>query len=1081
MRIAKIDRKLFISLAALVIMAFAASAAQAQFTPPTCTPPNCSPTVIQNIAISSPAQTASINVTGDAKIGASFQAGALAPVLNAAGQNLYYGNVGATSSAGSLILLQNGGFDRFRVDLAGNETVAGVRYGPLGTVGAPSYTVTGDTNTGFYSPVADQMAVTTGGTQRMVWSAAGSTVSSGQLTVPVGTVAAPSITFAGDSNTGIYHNGADTLNFVTNGVNVMTVSSTGTTVVAGNLVVYGTVTAPPNPNAALLNATQTFTGTNTFSSGWNSFTGSGAGLTSLNASNLSSGTVPSARISGTYSNALTLSGNNTYSGMSSFGSAALVLGLGQNLIYGNVDTTSSGNLLLLQNESVDRFRVDAAGNVIAAGGFTGTTGTFSGNVTVAGQSVCRADGTNCPASSGVTGSGLINYVAKFTPSGTAIGSSLIQDNGTFTSVGGSPTNGDKLHVYGDTRVDGQVISTGNVDRPAVYAQMTNTTGSQPAVYGGAAGAGFGYGVYGEYTGTNAGGYGLYGRSTASAGTGIYATATGASGYGGYFYTPSGSTALVAWAAAAPFSAIQAIGNVAVSGNTQLGDGTVDTTTVNGSLTLALGGAVDPAGVNGRMYLNTGTNRLRCYDAGAWKDCIGGVSGSGTINRIPKFTAASTLGNSLLTDNGTTVTNSGNLAMTTGYLTLGQAAVDPATTVGGTYYFNTSSGRVRCYSAGSWQNCGPDDGLDEVTRRGSFAAVPLSFTATGYANAVMSVTANTVAGVYIQSAGAGSGNGLQIVGSGLSNGVNVSTDGTAGRFVNTLGGQALYASGSAQIDGTLTLPPGTARLGVGTGSPSYPLHVVGNAYVTTGIGVGASPVGGYGINISASTYGLYAASSGTGVRAQGTNYGIYGVSTSAVGGYFTNLSTGTIGGAGYYDYGLFASAESSSNANNYGVVSYARLGTTSNNAGYFYASGADPWGITIASGGARKPGGGSFTIYSDARTKKDVTNFKDGLETLKKLRPVNYTYNGLGGTPEGMKSIGFIAQEVKEVAPYLVSVTHLKLRPTDAKETDMYMVDPSALTYMSINAIKEIDMTVQAQQEEIETLRRELEELKQRLQ
>jgi hypothetical protein len=51
----------------------------------------------------------------------------------------------------------------------------------------------------------------------------------------------------------------------------------------------------------------TYSNVLTFSNASNSFTGSGAGLTSLNASNLASGTVPSARLSGTYSNVLTFS------------------------------------------------------------------------------------------------------------------------------------------------------------------------------------------------------------------------------------------------------------------------------------------------------------------------------------------------------------------------------------------------------------------------------------------------------------------------------------------------------------------------------------------------------------------------------------------------------------------------------------------------------------------------------------------------------------------------------------------------------------------------------------------------------
>ena len=54
-------------------------------------------------------------------------------------------------------------------------------------------------------------------------------------------------------------------------------------------------------------------------------------------------------------------------GMSMFGSADLVLASNENLIYGNVSSTSAGNLLLLQNASTDKFKVDPSGNVEAAG------------------------------------------------------------------------------------------------------------------------------------------------------------------------------------------------------------------------------------------------------------------------------------------------------------------------------------------------------------------------------------------------------------------------------------------------------------------------------------------------------------------------------------------------------------------------------------------------------------------------------------------------------------------------------------------------------------------------------------------
>ena len=50
-------------------------------------------------------------------------------------------------------------------------------------------------------------------------------------------------------------------------------------------------------------------------------------------------------------------------GMSVFGSNSLNVASGQNLIYGNIDTASAGNLLLLQKEGLDKLKVDNNGNL----------------------------------------------------------------------------------------------------------------------------------------------------------------------------------------------------------------------------------------------------------------------------------------------------------------------------------------------------------------------------------------------------------------------------------------------------------------------------------------------------------------------------------------------------------------------------------------------------------------------------------------------------------------------------------------------------------------------------------------------
>ena len=107
-----------------------------------------------------------------------------------------------------------------------------------GAAATPSLFFTGDTNTGIYSPGADQLAISTGGTSRLAVSttAVSSTLA---VDVPLGAVGTPSITFTGDLNTGVFSPGADTLALVTGGTNRVHVTS-------GGLVGIGT-TSPGFP------------------------------------------------------------------------------------------------------------------------------------------------------------------------------------------------------------------------------------------------------------------------------------------------------------------------------------------------------------------------------------------------------------------------------------------------------------------------------------------------------------------------------------------------------------------------------------------------------------------------------------------------------------------------------------------------------------------------------------------------------------------------------------------------------------------------------------------------------------------
>jgi hypothetical protein len=96
-----------------------------------------------------------------------------------------------------------------------------------GTAAAPSiFFKDSGTDTGLFSPGADQVAISTGGTSRLAVSttAVSSTLA---VDVPLGAVGTPSITFTGDLNTGIWSPTADTIAFSEGGAEAMRLDASG--------------------------------------------------------------------------------------------------------------------------------------------------------------------------------------------------------------------------------------------------------------------------------------------------------------------------------------------------------------------------------------------------------------------------------------------------------------------------------------------------------------------------------------------------------------------------------------------------------------------------------------------------------------------------------------------------------------------------------------------------------------------------------------------------------------------------------------------------------------------------------------
>lgn len=122
----------------------------------------------------------------------------------------------------------------------------------------------------------------------------------------------------------------------------------------------------------------------------------------------------------------------------------------------------------------------------------------------------------------------------------------------------------------------------------------------------------------------------------------------------------------------------------------------------------------------------------------------------------------------------------------------------------------------------------------------------------------------------------------------------------------------------------------------------------------------------------------------------------------------------------------------------------------------------PTALLSVNGTANKPGGGSWTVFSDERLKRIRGTFNTGLKAVMQLQPVRYEYkanNGAGVKLEG-EYIGFGAQAVQQVIPEAVTTN----------SNGFLMVNNDPILWTMLNAIKE-------QQKEIEALKKEVQQLR----
>lgn len=415
-----------------------------------------------------------------------------------------------------------------------------------------------------------------------------------------------------------------------------------------------------------------------------------------------------------------------------------------------------------------------------------------------------------------------------------------------------------------------------------------------------------------------------------------------------------------------------------------------------------------------------------------------VTGTGTTNYIPKFTGSTSLGNSIIFDNGTNVgigTTSpsyrldvnGNARVTNGILN-SDNYFERVFSSGITFPNGTSNlaanvqfpnnafwGYIEIEVTGTFENQSTSGKLTKTFAVGTIAGGTIFVNESRVSDAMGSIVNEIAIGDFAW-------NGTQyvipishITAFGNSYTVRVRM------FSHSGGAKLVFDNLSIGSNYTLTAlsrqyPYFNNRLGVGKTNPTSRLDVSGVNNET--------------IASFANTSGAVGQTPGVYIQA-GTNSSDYSLAV----------------------YGAFGSSHVYVRGD--GNVG---LGTTS-----------PSFRLQLASDSAAKPSTNTWTISSDERIKENINPYEKGLETILAINPVTYDYNGKAGFAKIKGNIGIIAQDIKDILPESISTYKAKLNEDDEEETDLLNFNSHALTYVLINAIKEQQKQIEELKAQIKTL------------
>jgi len=114
-------------------------------------------------------------------------------------------------------------------------------------------------------------------------------------------------------------------------------------------------------------------------------------------------------------------------------------------------------------------------------------------------------------------------------------------------------------------------------------------------------------------------------------------------------------------------------------------------------------------------------------------------------------------------------------------------------------------------------------------------------------------------------------------------------------------------------------------------------------------------------------------------------------------------------------------------------------------------------FTVNLGAGYQPGGGAWGTLSDARIKRDVVDYTQGLAQVLALRPRRFHYNEASGYNTEKEYVGLVAQEVQPVMPEMIS----EQEGNGQGPRTVLAMNTTALTYALVNSVKELATLVEA--------------------